>query len=1064
MADKSRQENVLRLLQGLRGIEPLKELVWRELGYTRKMEGLSRRELSESARAALADDPMLFATAGADDGFQVIYSKLSSDNLRLGDERPVVSSLLKNHPYSLFVFSNRAQDRWHFLNVKYDDSADRRRLFRRITVGPQEQLRTASERLSILAPESISPDLFGLSPLMIQNRHDEAFDVEKVTDEFFSEYRRVFEYVEGEVEGIKGSDRQRLFTQKLFNRLMFVAFVQKKGWLRFNKSEDYLSALWRDYAAHRSSTGNFYGSRLRLFFFQALNDPRELNVGDANRGRADGSLLQMLIGDVPYLNGGLFEEDDDDRDENITVPDDCFPPILKDLFGSFNFTVTESTPLDVEVAVDPEMLGRVFEELVTGRHETGSYYTPRPVVSFMCREALKGYIGSALPLERGEAVARFVEEHDPAGLHDSEAILAALRRVTVVDPACGSGAYLLGMLHELFALRQCLFQAKNLDPKTAYDRKLEIIQHNLYGVDLDPFAVNIARLRLWLSLAVDHEGKKPEPLPNLDFKIEQGDSLTARNPEVAGQMAVQDKLVEDYLKAKDDFLMAHGQTKLALRQEVMALKNQVALWTRSKHAPLGFDWPVEFAEVFRHGGPHTTLDGKLALGNDLKGQMDLAGGSLAGGFDVVLANPPYVRADPQFKHIENENKRQEEIAKFKVYRAKLLESGIYKTLYERWDLYIPFLERAHQLLRPGGQMTFIIPDSYNAAKYARKSHDFFLTQTSIERLDFCSEIPLFEAGVSNTILCFTKIMPPATHEPVRVRRWGKKADEFEQNHELLPTGSQSAMGATLFKPDAREAEGCPPGFVPLGRICYISYGLRANADERFWKGEFVTEDVVQDRRDAKHPKPFFEGKDIARWCITEQKYLEWGTARAPKKFARPTFPELHESDEKLVALVVATGVPPVAYDTRRRFTTHTSCILVPWRRLQGVRNRSIRKTALYRREVQRTKAPPDLFREQLEELSSRFNLKFVLAVMNTSSAEDWLAGKRRSKHHVYPDDWKGFPIPDVPAAQQRPLVQLVDSILAEFDEHGYPLPSDSAAHVAELEREIDERVKALYGR
>jgi len=119
---------------------------------------------------------------------------------------------------------------------------------------------------------------------------------------------------------------------------------------------------------------------------------------------------------------------------------------------------------------------------------------------------------------------------------------------------------------------------------------------------------------------------------------------------------------------------------------------------------------------------------------------------------------------------------------------------------------------------------------------------------------------------------------------------------------------------------------------------------------------------------------------------------------------------------------------------------------------------------LYRREVQRTKAPPDLFREQLEELSSRFNLKFVLAVMNTSSAEDWLAGKRRSKHHVYPDDWKGFPIPDVPAAQQRPLVQLVDSILAEFDEHGYPLPSDSAAHVAELEREIDERVKALYGR
>ncbi len=170
--------------------------------------------------------------------------------------------------------------------------------------------------------------------------------------------------------------------------------------------------------------------------------------------------------------------------------------ILQDLFARFNFTVTESTPLDVEVAVDPEMLGKVFEELVTGRHESGSYYTPKPIVSFMCREALKGHLETRCP---SESIERFVDEHDATHLRDGEAVLEALRNVKCCDPACGSGAYLLGMMHELLDLRACLFAAnRKLDPIKNYERKLEIIQSNVYGVDLDPFAINIARLRLSL--------------------------------------------------------------------------------------------------------------------------------------------------------------------------------------------------------------------------------------------------------------------------------------------------------------------------------------------------------------------------------------------------------------------------------------------------------------------------------------------------------------------------------------------------------------------------------------
>src|SRR5438552_6424993 len=175
------------------------------------------------------------------------------------------------------------------------------------------------------------------------------------------------------------------------------------------------------------------------------------------------------------------------------------------------------------------MVGKVFEELVTGRHESGSYYTPRPVVAFMCREALKHYLRQTVNDEA--AVARFVEEGDPAALPDPEAVLNALRQVKVCDPACGSGAYLLGMMQELLRLREALFATRGLDSVTVYRRKLEIIQNNLYGVDIDLFAVNIAKLRLWLSLAVDFEGATPPPLPNLDFKIECGDSLTAPNPQ-----------------------------------------------------------------------------------------------------------------------------------------------------------------------------------------------------------------------------------------------------------------------------------------------------------------------------------------------------------------------------------------------------------------------------------------------------------------------------------------------------------------------------------------------------
>jgi len=819
-----RQQAVHDLLHGLKGLEPLKKLFWTELNYDRVNEPLSRRGWKEGVAGLLADDPVLFASGA--DAFHVIYARLASDKLLIGDERPVVSRLLQEHPYALFVFSNSRQENFHFLNVKYDDDAQKRRLFRRITVGPYEQLRTASERITLLDLADVSPDLFGLSPLAIQQRHDVAFDVEPVTKEFFHEYRRIFEEVEEAITGFgRDKDRKRLYTQRLFNRLMFIAFIQKKGWLKYNGDADYLAALWKAHLKDESvSDKNFYRDRLKRLFFDGLNTTNEVNRIGINRG----AFLKTLIGDVPYLNGGLFEDDEDDNDENIKVPDKATGSILKSLFAKFNFTVTESTPLDVEVAVDPEMLGRIFEELVTGRHESGSYYTPKPIVSFMCREALKGYLETNAAGEGKDAIERFVEKLEPNDLRNAESVLDALRRVKVCDPACGSGAYLLGMLHELLDLRAALFQSRRLDSLSVYQRKLEIIQTNVYGVDIDPFAVNIARLRLWLSLAVDFEGAKPEPLPNLDYKVEVGDSLLGPNPSGGLEMGFRKPLIDEFMKAKDEFLRPHAGVKKGLKEKVEKLKADIAGF--SGHKPgQGFDWAVEFAEVF-----------------------------LDGGFDITIANPPYVRME-LFKSIK-----------------PILRSNYPLVHAERSDLYCYFYARGIELLRERGMFVFISPNKWFRAAYGGKLREYVSKQCRIDSIVDFADLPVFHPATTYpmifiaskglrpsrpTMTLVTSLDSPYPDVHELVRQFGKS----------LPTTALEgadwtlADQATSERLRKMEESGLPLDQYVGGKIFR---GLITGLNDAFIIDDTTRRELLsRDRSCAKYIRPFAVGKDIRRWTL-----------------------------------------------------------------------------------------------------------------------------------------------------------------------------------------------------
>ena len=626
------------------------------------------------------------------DGVHVLYIALDTrdtDRVRKA-EAAETAKLISNQLGDdlLVVLTNTSVSQIHLVYPSFESA---RPTLRRMVIERDLPRRTAVQQFSNIYWNHLDSG-------SIRSSLDKAFDVEAVTKRFFEEYKRVFDLAIDHVEGFGTSDGEqedkKLFVQTLFNRLMFIYFLSRKGWLTFGGDNDYLNALWRDYRAADGEDKNFHVDRLKLLFFAGLNNPQSRDL------RRNNPVLHAKIGAPPFLNGGLFEKTDLDNRSGVTVPDTVIEPILRDLFDRFNFTVMESTPFDIEVAVDPEMLGKVFEELVTGRHDTGSYYTPRPVVSFMCREALKGYLeGCDTGLEK-EDIAKFVDERETSGvsLPSAPKVAEALEDVTVVDPACGSGAYLLGMMQELVDLRTALFNI-GVDARSLYDLKLHIIQRNLYGVDIDEFAVNIAMLRMWLSLVIEYEGDTPEPLPNLDFKVVKGDSLLGPdpNPDNYGDLfryrahSVATQLAD--LKARH---MEATTGKDALKEEIASVQDELREALADTPAPAeAVDWRVEFIEVFTGRG----------------------------GFDLVIGNPPYVEA---------RNSRLSEALKDAYGNQVLRDWG--SRLPRGSDLLIYFFTRSTRLFHDAGQGCLITQNAWLSTNYGKTFQDFSVGRFSFERI------------------------------------------------------------------------------------------------------------------------------------------------------------------------------------------------------------------------------------------------------------------------------------------------------------------------------------------
>lgn len=486
-----------------------------------------------------------------------------------------------------------------------------------------------------------------------------AFSVDAVSDMFFKGYKQQYEDIIFFVTGKrmvkvanKWEERQegkpneyimqqfakfdnqekaiRDYVKKLMGRLVFLQFLQKKGWLGVPAGEPWGTG-------DREFIQNLFGNCQDKDHF--IDNVLEVLFNDLNTER-EGDNSQLSIFNyqfkLPYLNGGLFERDATDETA-FPLPAKYMQSLL-DFFASYNFTIDENDPDDAEVGVDPEMLGRIFENLLEDNKDKGAFYTPKEIVSYMCRESLIAYLQTGIEDETTkEAIRQFVTTHDVNALGTNDRfrqqVDEALCNVKICDPAIGSGAFPMGLLKELF---QCRTALEGIDQHQAAVIKKHIIQQNIYGVDIERGAVDIARLRFWLSLIVDEE--TPQALPNLDFKIMQGNSLleqykgvdlstmTEKKADESGMLSIFDSMLDVYrLDLRKMLAKYYDCTD---HHEKQSLRKEIVENVKKQLKEQGIN--VDFGDLYLSGNNQFMLWHTWFY--DVFSQ---------GGFDIVIGNPPY---------------------------------------------------------------------------------------------------------------------------------------------------------------------------------------------------------------------------------------------------------------------------------------------------------------------------------------------------------------------------------------------------------------------------------------
>lgn len=742
-------------------------------------------------------------------------------------------------------------------------------------VGKYEKTHTAKNQLlPLLQNISNNPTIEEL---------EAAFSIEKVTDEFFNQYKdlyiKLYEHfendkkVKAELESA-GIDNAR-FTKKLLGQIVFLYFLQKKGWLGVAQNARWGTGKKRFvqelFEQAQTQKLNFFKDKLQYLFYEALAKERD----------NENSYYKRFDCRIPFLNGGLFEADYNWQEANVSIPSTLFRNDEKnkagdigtgilDVFDRYNFTIKEDEPLDKEVAVDPEMLGKVFENMldITERKSKGAFYTPREIVHYMCQESMIHYLDNALEgkvekedievfireghfaLENDERVANKGETKTyqyqlPESIRkNADLIDQKLSSIKICDPAIGSGAFPVGLLHELVNAMLVLkphlsydYLTEKLkgfgfthresisDSRYIYRLKRHIIQESIYGVDIDSSAIDIARLRLWLSLVVDEDDLDPiETLPNLDYKIVAGNSLI--NFPENWKSSASDK-IED-LKEKF-FNETDLDEKKDLKAKIdQAISERMQGSERSFGINISFDFRLYFSEVWNEKG----------------------------GFDIVIGNPPY-GAD-----LTTEEK-------------KFFKNEFSDVHMRTPDTFNYFISKGFRLLHNGGVISYIVPNNLFFQSEYEKTRKFLLAKNQFYIGINLGDGVFNTATVPSCIFLSSKINSGINkYRYADLRNANKKNLDFREIFKLESVSSTLKTPASVFgisEEEFRIIEKLRKVSVTIDDIAEeMASGISTGGDKIF---RIPKEFAEQNNFEKEILKPVLVGGEIDKYRIEHTNHV-----------------------------------------------------------------------------------------------------------------------------------------------------------------------------------------------
>ena len=970
--------------------------------------------------------------------FQYNITKGSVANKRVGLRnlvRSFINPIWGEFDAALVVFDSGDHWRLSFIcDIKGEATSPKRYTY---VFGSDDLLyRTPIERFNFLKKKGIS----------FENLKT-AFSVEALSDEFFDKYREQYadfiQHITGKrfvkvgskwEEKVLGEPNAALmqafghnekkirdYVKKMMGRITFLHFLQRKGWMCGDLN--YMQNMFE----HSAYKNDYLDSVLEPLFFGILNTkPAEREALFTDYGW-DKSLLNEWK-DIPYLNGGLFECDEEDEPES-RFPADYFKRMFQ-FFSEYNFTIDENDPNDAEVGVDPEMLGKIFENLLEDNKDKGAFYTPKEIVRYMCQESLIAYLETNTSVAK-DKIRQFVlsPEEGLADIPENKKtkLLAALEEVKICDPAIGSGAFPMGLLNELLHCREVLSGEH-------YERaeiKKSIIQNNIYGVDIEKGAVDIARLRFWLSIVVDEE--TPSPLPNLDYKIMQGNSLIESFMGVdlskltyekeykkdKGEISLFDDEKNRLQKTVSHLLSSYyscsdHDRKVKLQQEISDTINKQLEAQAYNPEILRELGAINLAENNKFFLWHTWFSDVFSRDDDKNG------------FDIVIGNPPYISSKTQLSNPILAEQRN-----------SLVASGKYSCLYQKWDLYIPFIEFGiNQICSTNGVCAMIVPYPLTNQIYAQKLREMILTKFHLFELVDLNGTKIFNNATVSNCIPFIK----------RTKGENTTISNIDEKLHITPSFTKSYKDLIQDEKtyiwnvsNENRDSNRHSDMLTLGDLCYISKGMVLYSED----GLFTNEDLISNTPDSIHCRPYLEAKDMDTYAINNIRYIEYDTHRVPDMVSRPTFRELYDRPKLMFNCL---GKMKVMIDYSNQFVCQQGIrVALLWNDLHGVENRSI---------LTSIKRYSRLSRCEMEKISTSFNMYYLLGILNSKYAAQLLTNIRGGDYHIVPEHIRNIPIASTTEDMQNKVAEIVLKIIDLKKSH---------QNTSVLEAEIDKIVYSIYG-